>query len=309
MKCVYIDCTELGYSLLTPALLQKIPGLSVHVGDPDRETMDRLMEGAVGVINGHTLMDADFLRRHQALKTVVFLGTGASSYIDVQAAESLGIRIHTVRGYGDRTIAEHAFALILCAARQIAKMDRDMRHGVWETPIGMELTGKRLGVVGAGGTGCELIKMASTFGMEVVAWNRSPLPSDLPCQQVSLDTLLCTSDVVSLHLALNEATRGILGQNQLAMMQPHALLINVARGSLIEESALLDALQKRQLAHVALDVFEQEPLAPNHPLTKFENVTLTSHGAYKTREAMTRLISEGFEQLRRGLLAVLPPVA
>ncbi len=218
------------------------------------------------------------------MRTIVFLGTGASTYIDVEAAERLGIRVRTVRGYGDRTIAEHAFALILASACHIAKMDRELRRGIWETPVGMELAGKRLGVIGTGGTGREVVKIAAAFGMEVVTWSRSAPPEDLPGTRVSLEELLATSDFVPLHLALNDATRGMLGRSQLEQMRPGAMLINVARAALVDEAALIDRLKSGHIAHAALDVFGQEPLPAGHPLTLLDNVTLTSHAAFKTRK-------------------------
>lgn len=304
MKCVYLDCTEFGRSVLTPAVLDKVPDLVLHIGDPDPATLEALMDGAIGVVNGHTTMDDAFLSRHRALRTIVFLGTGASTYVDVNAARRLDIRVRTVRGYGDRSVAEHAFALILAAARNIAKIDRNLRRGVWETPVGMELAGKRLGVIGTGGTGSALIRIASSFGMEVVAWNRGRPPEDLPCPVVPLDALLASSDVVSLHLALNDATRGLLGRSQLERMRPGAMLINVARGALVDEAAMIDRLKDGRLAHAALDVFGQEPLPAGHPLTLLDNVTLTSHVAFKTREAMTRLLADGFDALRRDLASL-----
>jgi D-3-phosphoglycerate dehydrogenase len=304
MKSVYIDCSPFARSVMTPAMLEQIPGLITYDGDPDPETLDALMQDAVGVINGHTFMDAAFLARYPALRTIVFLGTGASLYIDVEAAARLGIHVRTIRGYGDRTIAEHGFALMLAAARQITRMDRDLRRGVWETPIGIELAGKRLGVIGTGGTGRELVKMAHAFGMEVIAWNRTPSEEDLPCTFTTLETVLETSDVVSIHLALNESTRGFLSRERLAMLRPDALLVNVGRGALIDETALVDALTQGRIAHAALDVFEQEPLPAGHPLTQLDNVTLTSHGAYKTRDAMTRLVAGGFNLLAQDLAAL-----
>ena len=305
MKCVYLDCTEFGRSVLTPAVLDKVPDLVLHIGDPDPATLEALMDGAIGVVNGHTAMDDAFLSRHRALRTIVFLGTGASTYIDVNAAQRLDIRVRTVRGYGDRSVAEHAFALILAAARNIARIDRDLRRGAWEAPVGMELAGKRLGVVGTGGTGRALIRIASSFGMQVVAWNRSRPPEDLPCPLVPLEALLASSDVVSLHLALNDATRGLLGRSQLERMRPGAMLINVARGALVDEAALIDRLRGGHLAHAALDVFEQEWLPAGHPLTLLDNVTLTSHIAFKTREAMTRLLADGFDALRQDLASLV----
>jgi D-3-phosphoglycerate dehydrogenase / 2-oxoglutarate reductase len=297
MKSVYIDCSPFARSVLTPAMLEAHPDLITYDGDPDPVMLDTLMHDAVGIINGHTYMDAAFLARYPKLRSIVFLGTGASLYIDVEAAARLGISVRTVRGYGDRTIAEHGFALMLAAARKIGQMDRDLRRGAWETPVGVELAGKRLGVIGTGGTGREVIRMAHAFGMEVIAWNRTPCTEDLPCNFVSLDTLLSTSDVVSIHLALNEATRGFLSRERLSMMKRDAMLVNVGRGALIDESALDDLLKQGRLAHAALDVFEQEPLAADHPLTHLDNVTLTSHGAFKTREAMTRLVSGGLALL------------
>ncbi|TPJ33476.1 NAD(P)-dependent oxidoreductase [Mesorhizobium sp. B2-6-5] len=303
MKSVYLDCTDFGQSVLTTDILSKVPDLEIHVGDPDEGTLDRMMAGAVGVINGHTIMDEAFLSRYPTLRTIVFLGTGASVYIDVSAAERLGIKVRTVRGYGDRTIAEHAFALIMAGARSLASMDREIRRGEWNTPGGVELAGKRLGVVGTGGIGRELVRMASAFGMEVVAWNRSGVPADLPCKAVALDELLETAHVVSLHLALTDATLGMFNRSKLEKLRQDAILVNVARGALVDEAALVDVLRQGRIAHAALDVFEQEPLPRDHPLTTLDNVTLTSHAAFKSREAMTRLLSDGFDLLRADLLA------
>lgn len=302
MKTAYIDCTAYGHSVLKAnSILDKLPDLHLFVGDPDTQELDALLDGAVGIINGHTLIDAAMLDRCNALKSIVFLGTGASTYIDLDAAEKRGIEVLTVRGYGDRTIAEHAFALMLSASRHVAIMDREIRQGHWRTPVGVELLGKRLGIIGVGGVGSELINMAHGFGMEVVAWNRSPIAKELPCKQVDLDELLRTSDVVSLHLALNDATRGIIAEDQLALMKKEAILVNVGRGALIDEAALVKALQAERIAHAALDVFEQEPLPGDHVLTTLQNVTLTAHAAFSSEEAMARLLSKGFDTLKQNL--------
>lgn len=302
MKTAYIDCTAYGHSVLkTNAILDKIPGLELYVGDPSPHELDALLDGTVGIINGHTIIDDALLQRCNALKTIVFLGTGASTYIDLAAAKKRGIEVLTVRGYGDRTIAEHGFALMLSASRHIATMDRELRQGLWRTPVGIELFGKRLGIIGVGGVGKELITMAHGFGMEVVAWNRSPIAQDLLCKHIELDELLATSDVVSLHLALNEATVGIIGAAQLALMKKTAILVNVGRGALVDEAALVQALQTNQIAHAALDVFEQEPLPGDHVLTTLENVTLTAHAAFSSEEAMARLLAKGFDTLKQHL--------
>lgn len=302
MKTAYIDCTAYGHSVLKAhSILDKIPGLHLHVGDPTATELDALMKDTVGIINGHTIMDKALLQRYHALKTIVFLGTGASTYIDLSAAQARGIDVLTVRGYGDRTIAEHAFALMLSATRHIAAMDRELRRGIWRTPIGVELAGKRIGIIGVGGVGKELVSMAHAFGMEVVAWNRSPIPDALPCKQVELNELISTSDVISLHLALNDDTRGIISKQQFALMKQTAILVNVGRGALVDETALIEALKTQRIAHAALDVFDIEPLPVDHELTTLENVTLTAHAAFSSEETMTRLLTSGFDLLRQAL--------
>jgi len=304
MKHVYIDCSEFGRSVLTPDILSQLPDLEIYTGDPDSDTLEQMLSGAVGVINGHTSMNKDLLSRHPSLRSIVFLGTGASSYIDVAAAEQAGIAVRTVRGYGDRTIAEHAFALIMAGARQLTRMDREIRNGEWQPAISVELAGKRLGVVGTGSVGSELIRIADAFGMEVVAWNRSGVAADLPCKPVTLDELLESSRVVSLHLALTDDTTGLLNRSRLATLRRDAIFVNVARGALVDEKALCDLLCERRIAHAALDVFEHEPLAEDHPFRTMDNVTLTAHAAFKSREAMVRLLSEGFAKLRADLTAL-----
>jgi D-3-phosphoglycerate dehydrogenase len=301
MKAVYIDCTPFNDALLTPAIRGKLPELATHLGDPEEGGLARLIDGAVGVLNGHTPMSADLLATAPALKTIVFLGSGPSSYIDLAAAERLDIRVRAVRNYGDRTIAEHAFALLIAAARRIVRMDREIRRGAWAPLEGIELAGKTLGVVGAGGIGREMVRIAHGFGMEVIAWSRSGVPPGLPCRAVALDELLRAADAVSLHLALTDETRGLIDGRRLALLRPHAILVNTARGALIDEAALVAALEAGRLAHAALDVFENEPLPRGHPLRRLESVTLTPHAAYKTPEATRRLLERGFELLRQDL--------
>jgi D-3-phosphoglycerate dehydrogenase len=301
MGACYIDCSPFMRALLTPALLTRVPGLVVQ-DDPD--SPDTLVERLLGVsvaLNGHTMMPADVLQRCPSLRSIVFLGSGASSYIDVETAASLGIAVRTVPGYGDRAVAEHAMALLLAAARQVARMDRMVREGRWETLEGLELEGKRLGVIGTGGIGATFMRLADAFGMEVVAWNRSPAAGSLPGRPLPLDSLLETSDVVSLHLALNPDTRGFLDRARLARLKRGAILVNTARGALVDEAALVEAMQSGRLGHAALDVFAEEPLPPGHPLTRLDNVTLTAHAGFKTPEASQRLIAMGIDLVARDL--------
>jgi D-3-phosphoglycerate dehydrogenase len=253
------------------------------------------MSDAVVALNGHTMMDDALLAKAPRLKSIVFLGTGATSYIDVPAAERRGIQVRVVRGYGDRTVAEHAFGLLLAAARDTARMDRDLRAGCWAPRQGLELKGRQLGVVGLGGVGREMARIASSFGMQVAASSRSGVPGDIPAVAMQLDELLASSDAVSLHLALVPETKGVLGKRELARMKPGAILVNTARGALVDEAALLDALRSGHIGHAALDVYATEPLPAGHPLAALDNVTLASHAGWKSEAASWRLIELAFE--------------
>ncbi len=248
-------------------------------------------------MNDHTMLDEALLAACGHLKAIVFLGTGAASYIDLAAAERQGIRVRAYGGYGDQSVAEHAVALMFAAARRLAAMDRAIREGHWEPLNGIELAGRTLGVVGTGGIGKAMVRLGAGLGMRVVAWNRSGVPADLPCTPVELEDLLRTSDVVSLHLVLNEETRGFLDARRIGLLKPGAILVNTARGALLDEVALVAALEAGRIGHAGLDVFKDEPLPGGHPLTRLPNVTLTAHAAFATREASERLLRMALELL------------
>ena len=248
-------------------------------------------------MNDHTRMDEALLAACPNLKSIVFLGTGAASFIDLAAAERLGIRVRAYGGYGDQSVAEHAIALMFAAARQVATMDRAVRRGQWEALNGIELAGKVLGVVGTGGIGKAMVRLGAGLGMRVIAWNRSGVPDGLPCRAVELDALLAEADVVSLHVALNEGSRGLIDRRRIGLLRPGAILINTARGAILDEPALVTALQEGRIGHAGLDVFADEPLPQDHPLTRLENVTLTAHAAFATEEASTRLLRMALEIL------------
>ncbi|MFZ9636129.1 MAG: 2-hydroxyacid dehydrogenase, partial [Alphaproteobacteria bacterium] len=207
-RIAYVDCSPMMAATL--ARMAAPAGLRVFEGDPDPAQLRATIADAGVVLNGHTAMDAALLEALPRLRSIVFLGTGASSYVDLDAAARLGMRVRTIRGYGDRSVAEHAFALLLAAARGIAGMDRGLRAGAWTQAEGFELAGRTLGLLGLGGVGGEMARIASGFGMRVVGWSRSGVPAGLPVEAMALDDVLAASDVVSLHLALVEQTRGLL---------------------------------------------------------------------------------------------------
>ena len=301
---VFIDCPEFLGQLYSSELRAILPDLVMNIGDPPGGDTAAMLAGVTGAINDHTIMDEEILRACQDLKVIVFMGTGASSYIDVEAAERIGIRVRTIRDYGNRTVAEHAVALMFAAARRIAAMDSAIRGGVWETLDAVELEHKTLGVVGVGGIGKEMVRLGHGLGMKVLAWNRSGVPGDLICEECALEEVMERSDVVSLHLSLNEETAGMIDARRIGLMRPNAILVNTARGGVIDETALIAALQESKFAHAGLDVFAEEPLPTDHPLLSMGNVTLTSHAGFMTREASARLLQMALEIMRDEMSAM-----
>lgn len=287
-RIAYVDCSPMMAATL--ARMAAPGGMRVFEGDPDPAQLRATIGDAGIVLNGHTAMDAALLEAHPRLRSIVFLGTGASSYVDVEAAARRGIRVRTIKGYGDRSVAEHAFALLLAAARGIARMDRGLRAGAWTQAEGIELGGRTLGLIGLGGVGGEMARIASGFGMRVVGWNRSGVPAGLPVEAMALDDVLAEADAVSLHLALCAETRGLLDAARIARMKRGAILVNTARGALVDEAAMLAALASGQLGHAALDVYGVEPLPASHPLLARDDVTLAAHSGWKSADAARRLL-------------------
>jgi D-3-phosphoglycerate dehydrogenase / 2-oxoglutarate reductase len=258
--------------------------IAVNIGAVPEGDIPGTIDGYDTVIVDATYFNEATLELCSGLKHIVFLGTGAASFIDLAAAERLGIKISTIGGYGDTTVAEHAMGLVFAAARHIATMHVIVRTGGWRPMQGMELRGKTLGIVGLGGIGREMARIAGGVGLRVIAFNRSAL-SDPPVPMVAIDELLARSDVISLHLALNEATRGFLGRAKLEKTKPRVVIVNTARAGVVDEAALIDLLRAGHIGHYATDVFATEPPAPGESLLTLDNVTLTAHAGYNTPEA------------------------
>jgi D-3-phosphoglycerate dehydrogenase len=266
--------------------------------DITADQVPALLDGAEIIIIDHTPLPTDVARRCTGLKHVVFLGTGARSYMNPEELAELGIEVHLIKGYGDTAVAECAIALMWSAARGISRMDREMRAGNWLREDGMQLTGKTLGLIGFGGIAAEVARIAQGSGMRVIAWNRSP-KSHHGVEFVDIDTLLAQSHVVSLHLLLNDETRGFLSRERIAAMRPGVILVNTARGAMVDEAAMIDALKSGHIRHAGLDVYNIEPLPADHPLTKLPNVTLSAHSAFRTPEASENLMGAAWEHCRR----------
>jgi D-3-phosphoglycerate dehydrogenase len=299
MRGVFVDASE-ELAKILEGLTQ--PGdIAVKINrDEDIKSADlpEVLDGAEIAIVDHTYLPTDVAKQCTGLKHVVFLGTGARSYMNIEELAGLGIEVHLIRGYGDTAVAECAITHMWAAARGLAQQDREMRAGNWLRDEGMELTGKTVGLVGFGGIAAEAARIALGSGMKVLAWNRSP-KSYPGVTFTDLDTVLSTSDVVSIHLLLNDETRGMITRDRIAQMKKGAILVNTARGAVVDEAAMIDALRSGHLRHAGLDVFDIEPLPAGHVLTTLPNVTLSAHSAFRTPEASVNLIAAAWKHCRR----------
>ena len=299
MRGVFVDANE-ALAVIFERLAK--PGdVAVRIHrDPDAkpEQLPKVLDGAAIAVVDHTALPTAIARQCTGLKHVVFLGTGARSYMNPEELSELGIAVHLIRGYGDTAVAESTIALMWASARGIAQMDREMRAGNWLREDGMQLTGKTLGLIGFGGIAAEVARIALGSGMRVMAWDRSP-KRFAGVDFVPLEKLLAESHVVSLHLLLNDDTRGFLSDERIAAMRPGVILVNTARGALVDEAAMISALKSGHIRHAGLDVFNIEPLPADHPLTKLPNVTLSAHSAFRTPEASENLMGAAWEHCRR----------
>jgi D-3-phosphoglycerate dehydrogenase len=242
---------------------------------------------------------AVLIDRLPRLKYIVVTGKRYDT-VDVEAAAKRGIAVSNtpVTGVGSGGVAELTWGLILAVTRNIASEDRLMRSGGWQHQAGTTLRGKTLGILGLGGIGRQVADIGKAFGMRLQAWSQNltiEAARDAGVDWVSKDELFSTSDIVSLHLALSERTRGIVATRELRSMKPSAFLVNTARGVLIDEPALLEALDRNLIAGAGLDVFEHEPLPGNHPFRSLSNVVITPHLGYFTRDMLGAYYKDAIE--------------
>lgn len=218
------------------------------------------------------------------LRLVSVWGTG-TDHVDLQAAARHAVTITNTPGVSAISIAEHALALLLAVARRLPQMDAITRSGQWPRGQSVELYGKTCGIVGLGAIGKQFARLAGGIGMRVIAWTMHPKP--MPgVELVELEELYRSSDVVSLHLRLSPQTIDFVSAPQFALMKKSAILINTARGAIVNETAMIEALTSGTIAGAGLDVFTTEPLPPNHPITTLANVAITPHNAGITPEAL-----------------------
>ena len=260
----------------------------------DEDAIARRCEGSEAMfVGGFHISDALLARLYAGgVRCVVFCGTGVASYINLGKARELGIRVCNAQHYGDAAVAEHTFALLFELVRHTGALDAQTKAGRWRGADGIQLNGKRMAIIGLGGIGATVARIAAAFGMHVSAWS-SHVPESMfaSCGAASvddLDDLIENADVVSVHLPLMDATRGIVTAENLAHLRPGTLFINTARAEVIEPGALLARLRKGDVP-AALDVFDHEPLAADDPLCAVPGIVLTPHVAWRTDAAFADL--------------------
>ncbi len=298
MKAIFIDCNAQLGAVWQRVIRPDDPAIAINTTPFEKNELPRVIGDHAVAIDDHSYMPTQLVRQCRSLKHIVFLGTGAASYMNVPEIEALGVKVHTIRGYGNTAVAEHTIALMMACCRDLAAMDRNIRAGTWQPQEGVQVLGKTLGVIGYGGIGAEVARIAKGMGMEVIAWNRSAQP-DAGVPMVALDDLLQRSDVISLNLALNDETRGFLDVERIPRLKPGVILVNTARGALVDEAALIGALRSGHIRHAGLDVFHNEPLKADHPLAKLPNVTLSAHAAFRTLEASMTLLRRAIDIVKR----------
>jgi len=295
MKALFLDCNDQLAPVWQRVLRAGDPPIDVNRKAFETAELPDVLKGYDIAIDDHSYMPTEFVDCCDALKHVVFLGTGPASYMSLADMAARGIKVHIIRNYGDTAVAEHTIALLLASCRDIARMDREVRAGIWVPHEGVQLLGKTLGVIGLGGIGGEVLRIGRGLGMEAIAWNRTPKAG---APLVPLDELLQRSDVISMNLTLNDETRGFLGPAQFAAMKPGVIFVNSARAGLVDETAFIAALRAGRIRHAGLDVFHAEPLKPDNPLARMENVTLTAHAAFRTLEASMTLLRRAIDIVR-----------
>jgi phosphoglycerate dehydrogenase-like enzyme len=274
------------------ASLRALGSVTVHSergADAETELIRRVSKADVVVnLRAHAKFTDRVLAACDNLRLISIWGTG-TDHVDLPACESRGVTVMSTPGVNARAVAEHTLALMLAFARRIPANDAAVRAGQWPRGVLTELGGKTLGLVGLGAIGRRVAELVVPFGMRLLATTFGPddgRAARLGARRVDLDTLLRESDIVSLHLRLSPESRGLISREKLALMKPTALLVNTARGAIVDRDALVEALRSERIGGAALDVFHEEPIGANDPLLALPNVVLTPHNAGTTHETI-----------------------
>jgi D-3-phosphoglycerate dehydrogenase len=273
-------------------ILEEVGDVSVVPRFIGEHELAELVRDCSGVVLGGNRFGREAIMMAKGLKVISRHGVGVDN-VDLEAATERGIVVTYTPGANADSVAEHTFALLLGLVRRVSLADRSIRDGGWGSSefMGFELIGKTLGIIGLGAIGSRVAKRGRAFEMNIMVYDPyvdQGSASALGAKLVDLETLLRGSDVVSLHASLTKETRHILTARELGMMRRTAILINAARGQLVDEEALIQALKEGVISGAGLDAFQQEPLPADHPLLKLHNVLLTPHVAAFTQEALAR---------------------
>jgi phosphoglycerate dehydrogenase-like enzyme len=270
---------------------------------PDEATLASRLAGARAAITvraAFTRFPESVLGSLPDLRLIAVAGTGTQD-VDVAAATRLGIAVANAGGASARSVAETTIGLVLALTHHIARLDRAVRAGQWPQPLGGDVEGRVLGLVGLGRIAEMVARFARALDMRVIAWTRRDAAARAAAcgaEAVPLDRLWREADVISNHLRLVPETRGFIGKGELAAMRPTAFFVDTTRGGIVDEDALIDALRRGVIAGAALDVFAREPLPLDSPLRAMDNVILTPHAAWLTHETARRMAVTSIDNVR-----------
>src|SRR5271163_1273895 len=273
-----------------------------HLVDPEAVIERLLPFDVICIMRERSPLPRNIIERLLNLKLIASTGAGNAS-IDVAAAGDRGIAVvHT--GYRSDPAIEFTWALILASTRHIVTESNSVRSGGWQKTVGADLRGKTLGVLGLGRIGSEVARIGRAFGMNVIAWsqNRTPQAAEAAgAALVSKTQLFEQADFLTIHVVFSSRTRGLIGAAELARMKPTARLINTSRGPIVEEQALISVLKNKQIAGAAIDVFDAEPLPPDHPFRTLDNILATPHIAYVSQGLYKTFYEDTVSNIRKWL--------
>ena len=255
--------------------------------DTERLLRERLAGADVALTLGVSPFTAEVISNCPMLRHIAVFGIGVDN-VDLEACGRLGITVTNTPAYSAPVVAEKAISLALAVAHRVPQLDRAVRAGDWTQGVVGQLHGKTLGVIGVGPIGQRVAELGKALEMNVIAWTFNPTPqraTDYGMTFAPLDELLASADIVSVQLPLTSRSQNLLGSRQLALMKPSAILVNVGRGAVVDENALVDSLKDGRIGGAGLDVFSMEPLPPDHPILALDNVVLSPHNAANTPEA------------------------
>ncbi len=304
MKIVVLDGYALNPGDLSWDDLSAFGDVTVYDRTPADKTLERIGDSEI-ILTNKTKLSAEIIKKAKNLKYIGVLATGYN-VVDIECANELGIVVTNIPTYASKSVAQHTMAFILNYTNRVAMYSDSVLNGDWiksedftyRLAPTMDLEGKTIGLIGYGAIAREVAKLAHAFGMRVLAATRHPF-SDEIAARVGLSTLLKESDIVSLHCPLNGENQGMVNREFLSSMKRSAILINTARGGLVEEVALADALKNGVIAAAAVDVISEEPMRSDSPLIGVPNLTITPHNAWSSFEARCRLMNTAVDNIRQ----------